>query len=152
MKIVFRISKIKHAAELQGVGAMLHPGRWNNIGTPMVYTSGTRSLAALEYRVNIQDDTIPDDLAITEIIIPDHLPHHQILTTEIPDGWRNLPYSEITQKIGDRFIAENKWAYLLVPSAIIPQELNVLINPQLIDSYGIKVKSVELFSFDNRLM
>ncbi len=149
--IVFRVSRMKYAADLQGIGGVFVPGRWNNIGTPIVYSSLSRSLAIMEYRVQFQDDTVPSNLAITEINIPDSVSQKFVLLTDLPNNWRSLPYSNQTQVIGDKFIQEQKFPVLIVPSALIPQESNVLINPNLVEANKISIVSVEPYEFDGRL-
>ncbi|MEX0272765.1 MAG: RES family NAD+ phosphorylase, partial [Flavobacteriaceae bacterium] len=66
-------------------------------------------------------------------------------------NWRGHPPLELTQKIGDGFIRENKHLALRVPSAIVVGEYNYLINPLHTDFNKVTIVQTELFGFDQRL-
>lgn len=70
---------------------------------------------------------------------------------DLPEGWNSKPPTLITQTIGDDFVLDNQAAVLKVPSSIVPQEFNYLINPAHPDSKRIKVKGVSHMSFDSRI-
>ncbi|MGI8637275.1 MAG: RES family NAD+ phosphorylase, partial [Segetibacter sp.] len=69
--IVYRIGRLKYSKDLSGEGAKLNGGRWNHKLTPCLYTSASRSLAILEYTVNVNIDDIPRALSMTTLEIPD---------------------------------------------------------------------------------
>ena len=69
--IVYRIGSTKYANDLTGEGARLNGGRWNHKLTPCVYTSESRSLAILEYTVNVNVYDIPRALSMASIEIPE---------------------------------------------------------------------------------
>jgi RES domain-containing protein len=151
---VFRIERQKYlSTTLQGIGASMTDGfRWNSQHTRIVYTSESRSLAMLEIAVhlNIQED-LPNDRYLVEIEIPDSLQILEVLLEDLPENWDAKPPSLNTQTIGDDFVFENDTAILKVPSAIIPEEYNYLINPSHVDAKKIKVLNVRKLEFDERL-
>ena len=76
---VFRISKCKYIHDLSGNGAMLYGGRWNSKGYPVIYASGSRSLAALEVLVHLSRNNLTDDFCIACISIPDQIPIKEVM-------------------------------------------------------------------------
>lgn len=151
---VFRIEREKYlSSTLYGIGASMTDGyRWNSQHTRIVYTSESRSLAMLEIAVHldIQED-LPNDRYLVEIEIPDSLQILEVLLEDLPENWDAKPPTLNTQTIGDDFVFENDAAILKVPSAIIPEEYNYLINPNHVDSKKIKVLNVRKLEFDERL-
>ena len=84
---VWRLARAVYPA-LDGEGARLNGGRWNEPGTPIVYTAGSLSLAALEVLVHLNPDRLPDDLVAYGIALPtESLQARRVETTELPDGW-----------------------------------------------------------------
>ena len=151
---VYRIEREKYLdTTLKGIGASLTDGfRWNSLNTFLVYTSETRALATLEVIVHLDiAEDLPDDRYYLEIEIPENIEILEILEKDLPKNWNEKPPILETQYIGDDFVKENNSAILKVPSAIIPQEFNYLINPNHPDSKKIKVISKEKMIFDNRI-
>ena len=148
--IVFRLSKNIYANDLTGKGAEIYGGRWNSIGTPMIYTAESRALCAVEIAVNTPLSNIPTDYSIISFQIPEE----NITSVKekiLPINWNILPYSHSTIEIGDLFISEKKSLVLKVPSAIIAGDYNYLINPLYHNLGKLKILKIEDFSFDNRL-
>ncbi|MCG2418586.1 RES family NAD+ phosphorylase [Aequorivita sp. F47161] len=145
---VFRISKTQYANDLQGTGSKLFGGRWNHIDTPCIYTSESRSLAVLEYAANIAIDFIPRALSLCVFEIDDN----QIYTvkeTDLPGNWRNTPAPKSTKDFGTKLLQQDK-AILKIPSIIIPQEFNYVINP-LTKNPCFKLLETKDFVFDLRI-
>lgn len=149
--IVFRLSKSKFANDLSGKGAEKSGGRWNSRGTAMVYTSASRALCTTEIAVHTPLGNLPLDYKLISIEIPDDLHIHELASENLPSDWKLLPYTHATQTIGDEFIADGIYAVLKVPSAVVQDEYNYLINPALIGTQQIKIRSIESFNFDERL-
>jgi len=149
MKQSWRIVKEKHAATaFNGDGARLNGGRWNSLGTSVVYTSGSMALAALESLVHLNPPVtfklvaIPiefDDALIEEL-------------AELPADWREEPPPLATKEIGDLWIQGGRSAVLKLPSVIIPSEPNYLLNPAHPDFKKIGIGTFNHFSFDPRLI
>ncbi len=129
-----------------GEGSFLYGGRWSSPGTRLSYASTYRSLAVLEYRAHIDPAFASQDLVIATLVIPDDVLIAP--TPPLPENWRQTPAPEALREVGDRFVAACEAAAMLVPSVIVPEESNVLINPKHPDM-GRVAELVE-FQFDSR--
>jgi RES domain-containing protein len=148
--IVFRLSSSRYAEDLSVKGAELYGGRWNSIGTPVVYTASSRALAMAEVAVHLHIQKIPMDMMMVELYLPeDSLTALPI--QELKNNWEMFPYSIQTQQIGDEFIRENRFLGLKVPSAVVNGDFNYLINPRHVESPKIKVVGLSSFRFDYRI-
>jgi RES domain-containing protein len=109
------------------------------------------ALAALEVFVNLERAEPPGDLVSISADIPETLTVSRIAPTELPASWRSYPAPETLADLGARWAHELKSSVLGVPSAVIPQELNYLLNPLHSDFKRIRVGKPEAFRFDPRL-
>jgi RES domain-containing protein len=145
--IVYRICKEQYADDLSGAGSRLLGGRWNTKGTAIVYASGTRSLCVLELTMQVPLALFKNDMRVLSIEIPDNLmidvPYH------LPPDWHTWPHHHSSQEIGDMFVKSKKSPVLRVPSAVIMEEFNFLINPSHEDASGIKIVDSQIFSVDS---
>ncbi|MDH5399886.1 MAG: RES family NAD+ phosphorylase [Cyclobacteriaceae bacterium] len=146
---VYRLCKEKYAEKPDGEGAKRYGGRWNSKGTPMVYTSSTRSLAVLEVLTGLPHRQLPEGYVITTILLP-HSPA-TLPEANIPLNWRQYPPPPILAKTGDLWISKMETLALSVPSVLIPQEQNILINPLFSDIKKIQITHIEPYIFDERL-
>ena len=150
--LVWRVTRKAHAEEpLNGEGARRYGGRWNHVGTAVVYTSGSLSLAVLEYLVNLPISDLPDDLVSVQVQIPGKIPRAEIPVNDLPNNWRTFPAIEELKDIGTNWAQQEATPILVVPSVVIPSELNYLVNPTHPLSRKIDIVSVELFALDARL-
>src|SRR5947208_5084950 len=124
----WRIVKERHAATaFSGEGAARTGGRWNSRGVPVVYTSCTKALAALESLVHLNAPVrfkyvgfrIKFEAALVETF----------LATALPADWQAEPPPPATKALGDAWVRESRSAVLALPSVIISDELNYLLNP-----------------------
>lgn len=148
---VFRLSREKFAKPLSGKGAALKGARWNSIGVELIYTAQNRSLAMAEIAVHLTLATLPEDYVMIAIEIPDSIKVKTMSEVELPNEWKNFPYTSVTQKIGDAFILENEFCLLRIPSVVTQGDYNILINPNHKDFEKIKIKEIVRFPFDNRI-
>ena len=146
----WRICKRRHA-ELDGEGARLYGGRWNRPGTRVVYTSGSLSLAALEHFVNLDTDLAPDDLVSVRVEIPAALGMETVRRRSLPADWRSYPAPLALQALGTEWAERRETAILAVPSAVVPEEWNYLLNPAHADFPQVAAGDPEPFSFDPRM-
>ncbi len=149
--IVFRLSKSKFANDLSGKGAEKNGGRWNSKGTALVYTSASRALCTAEIAVHTPLGNLPLDYQLICIEIPDELQIQELTREQLPSDWKSLPLAHASQQIGDRFVSEGICPVLKVPSVVVQDEFNYLINPAHLKSHEIKIKEVEPFNFDEHL-
>lgn len=148
---LYRICATEHINDLSGSGARIYGGRWNNAGYPIVYSSGSRSLAALEFLVHVPMALAPDNLSIAEIIIIDNVKRESITTCELPSNWRGYPAPEQLANIGTKWLKSKSSLLLDIPSAVVDKERNTLINPLHPDMQHVDLAKVEKFYFDSRL-
>lgn len=152
---VYRIEREKYLdTTLHGIGASLSEGfRWNSKNTRMVYSAETRSLALLEIAVHLDlSEDLPNDRYYVEIDIPDDIEITELNINDLIPDWDVKPPTTKTQYIGDDFVKSNITAVLKVPSCIVQQEFNYLINPHHPDSKKITVARCEdKVMFDERL-
>lgn len=148
---VFRISKCQYISDLSGSGARLYGGRWNSKGFSVLYTASSRSLAALEALAHIPRKNLPTDFCIAAFHLPENISTKTVAVKSLPPGWRSATIHPSLQPIGNAWLKEGKYALLRVPSVIIPEEFNCLINPLHPDVRKIKVKNTLPFVFDERL-
>ena len=148
--IVHRLARLAHA-KLDGEGARLAGGRWNSPGRAAVYASSRLSLAALELLVHTDVPLVPPDLVAFEIEIPDTLEVESVALADLPKDWRQ-PGHLACRSIGDTWLAEERTAVLRVPSAVVPEEMNYVINPRHRAAKAIHVVARRKFAFDSRLL
>lgn len=120
----------------------------------MIYSSETLSLAALEYLVHLEPNEVPSDLVSLEIEIP-HSPGFGAVADpgrfEDP-AWRTTPASRWQAELGDAWLDDGTFLWLAVPSAVVPEERNILINPAHPKFRTVRVRSERPFAFDLRLL
>ena len=145
---IFRLSSAKFPAN-SGVGAANFGGRWNPIGTPVIYAAQTASLAALEVLVHFS--VLPRDFVLTEINVPENLAVTTWEAALLPVGWNGDVVTSETQELGAKWVREARAALLSVPSSIIPSERNFILNPAHPAFRRIKFLPSVPFAFDPRL-
>lgn len=148
--IVYRLTKGKFKDEISGIGAELYGGRWNNKGTRIIYTGESRALCTTEIAVHTPLGNIPQDYHLQTISLPD-VNILKIDVDKLAPNWRDFPHNLTTKNIGDEFIQANEYLIAQVPSAVIQDEYNYLINPFHVDYHKVKLIKVEEFKFDKRL-
>ena len=148
----YRIAKSKYLkTAFDGEGAKLHGGRWNSIGTRMVYTSSSLSLATLELLVHTEDlETIYGLYRVIPIEFENALVQ-EVEVKSLPHGWNAPETTADPQIIGDEWIGSRSSALLRVPSAVTTRESNYFINPAHPDFSKISLGSSFEFEPDLRL-
>jgi RES domain-containing protein len=147
----WRIARRRYAADAAtGEGARLYGGRWNSRGARVVYASTSLALAAVETFVNLEPNLIPKDLVSIQGEIPDPLAIGKLDPRALPKGWRESR-DESLRRFGDRWIESGETPALLVPSAAIRGEWNVLLNPAHPNFPQIRFAKPERFAFDARM-
>lgn len=111
--IVYRLTRSKYARDLRGSGGLDAAGRCNHKGTPVIYAAQHVSLALAEILVHLDASELPRDYTLVTIEIPDHV------TTR-----RATPEEALVAS------ADPDVPVFLVPSVVVPQELNVVMYPQ----------------------
>jgi RES domain-containing protein len=146
--IVFRISLVRYADALYASG---NPARWNSKNVRVVYTAGSRALACLENVVHRTSRGLQEKFRTLVIDIPDSLKVMIVDKKTLPANWQQYNMMIHTQKSGNAWVKDQSSAVLRVPSVIIPEEYNFVLNPAHKDFHKIKLIASEPFEFDGRL-
>jgi RES domain-containing protein len=148
---LWRICRRRYAADAAtGEGARLYGGRWNSRGMRVVYGSTSLALAAVETFVNLEPNLQPKDLVSIEGEIPEELEIGRLDLTTMPPDWHKTR-DESLRRFGDEWIRAGRTMALLVPSAAILGEWNVLLNPTHVDFQRVKFGEAVPFDFDARM-
>lgn len=147
--IVYRIANEAYKEDISGYGAALYGSRWNSIGVYLLYTSQFISLSILESLVHLKKNQIPPTQYLLHIELPDRHTTSEISYKKIKKNWHKE--IEYTQWLGDQFIKQKQSLVLRVPSAIVLQESNFLLNPLHTEFKKVKIISSELLQLDKRL-
>ena len=148
--IVYRIARTSFAADLTGEGARLYGGRWNHKNTPCLYTSGSRALAVLEYTVNVNIADIPRALSIAAFELPD-TSIISFSVRDLPGDWRQSPAPSSTKDFGTALLKHAQALAIKIPSVIIPEEWNYLINPLHPAIQDVAITGISDYPYDIRI-
>ena len=142
------------AHDLSGKGAELSGGRWNRKGTPMVYTSDSRSLACMETVVHLSSgDSLPLNRFLVEVSIPFAVWKSRIEFDRADHvGWDAEPPGKVSMDWGTAWVQGKTTLLARVPSVIVPEEINILINPLHPDVSKIAAVKVRKWTYDQRLV
>jgi len=147
----WRICRRRYAADAaRGEGARLYGGRWNSRGVRVVYASSSLALAAMEMFVHLEPNLEPHDLISIEGQIPEAVKIERLDVNKLPADWQETR-DESLQEFGDEWVRAGRTVALVVPSAVIRREWNVLLNPAHSSFQKIKFRDPEPFAFDARM-
>ncbi len=148
--IVYRLSQSLYANDLTGEGARLFGARWNHKGTACLYTAASRALAVLEYTVNVNITSIPRALSMVTIEIPD-VNHNNLAIAALPGNWTEAPAPGSTKDFGTALLTAAANPVIRIPSTVIPEEFNYLLNPLHADSRHNRIVDISDFVYDVRI-
>lgn len=146
----WRIDKPRRAA-FSGEGARRFGGRWNSLGTAVVYLSEHQSLAALEIFVHVQP-LVPREKYLAYFVEWDDALMEVLSARKLPPDWRASPPGPATMQVGDQWVREARSVVLAVPSAIVPAERNFLLNPAHPKFRQLRPHKPVEFVFDPRII
>ena len=149
---VYRIARTRHLNDLTGAGAKTYGGRWNHRGTAILYTSETRSLAMLEFLVHVSWMQAPGDMGLATLEIVNEIQPEILSPADLPEDWRLYPAPPRLADLGSDWVHSQRSLLLRVPSAVVEQEHNILINPGHSDIVRVTVLEVKDLEFDRRLL
>jgi RES domain-containing protein len=151
---VWRLTRAKYGkTAYSGEGARRYGSRWNHPGYPVVYAAGHISLAVLEILVNDRGTPFTA-LQKAYRMIPAEFPENlvqMIPEGELPEEWNAVPAGRASKDFGDAWFIEHRSAVLRVPSVVIPEESNYLINPNHPDFGKIEIGAPRPLRLDPRL-
>lgn len=149
---VYRITQQEFAEDLTGNGARLFGGRWNSEGFFALYVSSSRSLALLETLAHTPAKML--DVRVYYLValsVPENMLTQKVSVKNLLPGWDAPDTRPFTKKIGDTFLSNKRNLMLEVPSVIMPEEINFVINPLHQDMKQVKVINKRRIYFDNRI-
>jgi RES domain-containing protein len=148
---LFRITRHKYADDLSGEGARLYGGRWNRPGVAALYASEARSLALLELMVHFNAAAA---LKMQYVFITIDVPDSEIICIDKNLIFNNLPSfnNKILWEVTDNYFFKKNVLAIRVPSVIIPQEFNVIINPKHEWMKKVKIAEKNPAIIDERLL
>jgi RES domain-containing protein len=147
----WRITQQKRTrAAFSGEGARLYGGRWNSPGVPVVYVAQSQSLAVLEVLVHLDAPALLKKYVLLAVDFNASLVI-DLDRSSLPKNWRSDPIPESVQAVGDQWVASGDSPVLRVPSVLVPEESNFLLNPRHPDFGGIRISRPQAFRFDPRL-
>lgn len=142
------------ADDVTGAGAKKTGGRWNEKDVPVIYTSISQALACLETIVHLSSGGLPLNRYLVQISIPDDVwaaceKQNQSL---LPVGWDARPAGRASIKFGTDWLRSGRTLLLSLPSVIVPDEYNILINPSHPDAKKISAKKIKRWDYDPRIL
>lgn len=147
---VYRLTRAPYV-DLSGEGARLGGGRWNRPGHPAVYTGESPGITLLELLVHLRPDRVPTDLVLLSVEIPDPVSREEWAEQALPSDWRDVG-AESCLDAGDAWLNGQTAAVLRMPSAIIPEEHNLILNPRHPDHQRVRIATQRDFEIDARLL
>jgi RES domain-containing protein len=146
--ILWRVSNYH---SLDGVGGLLVSGRWHRKGHLVVYCTLNPATALLETLVHLEIDSEdrPERFQVLRVEGPDTLSLEEIKANALPPNWAED--TAYTQNVGDRWLLERRSLLLKVPSVLVPETWNVIVNPKHAESELLKITVTYEHAFDTRL-
>jgi RES domain-containing protein len=148
--VVWRIARRRYALDRLGAGARAAGGRWNRPDTPVVYAGGSVAIAALERFVHLAG-IVPPDLVLVRITLPERHSSERPARAELPRGWDLVPPGPASMDFGTEWARAARSLVLRVPSALVPEEDNAVLNPRHPEFPGVALTVERPFRYDPRM-
>ena len=149
--LVWRLCREEYA-DLSGIGANLYGGRWNSPGHSVIYTASSLALAFVEIIPGLRKNSIPKGFVSLCISVEGSVSKKEMPLDDFPVSWTQEKTSNWFIETGNQWLQEKKELILIVPSVIIPEEKNILINPHHPDIERVDIKTVKPFRVDPRFI
>lgn len=150
--ILYRLTLAKYVdTAFSGEGSRRVGGRWTPAGYPAVYTASSIALTVLETLVHVDSAIMPKHLVI-RVDVPDAINVTSFTANDLPPNWRETPAPAALQQIGRDWLDAGETALLQIPSVVVPQENNVIINPLHADFHKLAISEPDAFTVDARLI
>jgi RES domain-containing protein len=133
-----------------GDGARMYGGRWNSRGVPVIYTAGSLALASIEMVVNLPSPKLLEAFVRIPVWFNSKLVD-ELSPDDLPANWNSRPVSPHSRALGDKWIKEQRSAVLKVPSVVVPEEFNYLLNPKHPDFKKVEAGKPVVYHLDPRL-
>ena len=151
MPRVWRLYRAKYGPGLDGIGGTFADGRWHRLGERVVYFGATAAIVVLERLAHTDPDLLPADLRLACFEFPDTIsPTNVEEMSVLPENW--IRDEDTTRRIGGQWHRERVSPLLLVPSAILPEESNYVLNAEHPEAKSLELIRERPFAFDLRLI
>ncbi len=148
---LWRLSSFPSADRtFDGEGARLFPGRWNDEGVPVVYTSEHLSLAVVELFVHLEPRHLKRAYYAFSVEVDERL-LETLGASRLPQNWKAEETPASTRALGSAWARAGRTLGLVVPSAVVPGERNVILNPRHAAFADVKIDGPSRFAFDPRM-
>jgi RES domain-containing protein len=144
--------RISNHATLEGEGGLIASARWHTQGYPILYLAETPAGALVEVLVHLELDPahLPRSYQLLKAEAPDDISLRAIGKAELAEDWTQ--HLLTTRTLGDEWLRSRVSALLRVPSAIVPETFNVLLNPRHPEAARIHIVSHRDYPWDKRLL
>ena len=151
MPHLWRLYRAKYGPGLDGTGGMFAGGRWHNLGERAVYFGGSAAIVVLERLAHTDADLLPNDLELAQFEFTDAVVETKVEeVATLPPNWRHD--TDATRQIGRHWRRQGTSCLLAVPSAILPEETNYMLNPEHSWAQRLRLVRERPFAFDSRLI
>ena len=141
--------RISRYADLSGEGGRIAGGRWHSRGRPILYAAEHPAGALVEILVHLDRDLLPDHCQLITLAAVPTLAVPEVAESSLPPGWSSNP--AFTRPIGDAWLQQRASLLLRVPSVILPDTWNMLVNPAHPDIATLRIEKLQAFPLDRRL-
>jgi RES domain-containing protein len=148
---LWRIADTAWATDLSGEGARRFGGRWNPIGVAVVYAATTPELSAMEKLVHLSRSTKHPAMTLVAIDVPDDAGVFQPGLDALPARWNDQTNFQACQQFGNDWIRRGSDLCMLVPSIIVPESRNAVLNIAHPRFGEVTATAIRAFQFDTRL-
>jgi RES domain-containing protein len=148
--VVWRIARRPYALDRLGAGARQDGGRWNRPGTGVIYAGSTIAIAALEQFVHLAG-VVPADLVLVRVTLPAGCSTEAPTRSDLPRDWDLVPAGPGSMDFGTRWAQEKRSLVLYVPSVVLREERNAVLNPAHAEFARVKLTIEREFSYDPRM-
>ncbi len=144
--------RISNHRTLDGRGGLETSARWHSQGRPIVYLAESVAGALLEVLVHLELSPVrlPKSFRLLKVEVPDDLSVEVLSANDLGNNW--IDDETLTRTVGDQWLASKRSALVRVPSAIVPETLNVLLNSAHEESRRLKIVSHREYPWDLRLI
>lgn len=151
MPVLWRLYRARHGAGLDGIGGLVADGRWHRLGERVVYFGASAAIVVLERLAHTDPDLLPDDLRLGRFELPEPVLETRVeeLVALAPDWQRD---ENSTRTIARQWRRQASSFLLRVPSAVLPEEFNFVLNPEHPGAKGVRLVRERRFTFDARLI
>ena len=143
-----RLWRISNYADLSGIGGVRFPARWHNKGRPIVYTAEHPAGALAEFLAHLDLEDIPASFQLITIEADDAIVPLRLDPRTLAQDW--AVNHAVTRKAGDAWLGGGESLLLRVPSVLVPDTFNLLINPLHDDTRRLRIVKAEKVPLDSR--